>query len=71
MSVENRKEYQVDPSVLTQFPLLVLAYRKSEFQHNGVPADLIEIMDSHTVPPLILQKGSYEIIVKDTTYKLI
>ena len=69
LSVENRKEYHIENSKITQYPLLVLAYRKNEFENNGVPADIIEILEN--IPSLILGKGEYEIIMKDRNYNII
>jgi len=71
LSVGNRKEYHVESSKITQYPILVLAYRKNEFENNGVPSDIIEILDSENIPSLILDKGNYEIIMKDRNYNII
>lgn len=71
LSVGNRKEYQIAKHTITQFPILVLAYRKNEFEHGGVPVDLIEVNDSDDVLSLILDIGTYEIIIKDTKYNII
>ena len=71
LSIENRKEYNIEKSKITQYPLLVLAYRKNEFDNKGVPEDLIEIVENENIPSLILKKGDYEIIVKDSNYNII
>lgn len=71
LSLENRKEYQIEKFKITQFPLLVFAYRKNEFENSGVPVDIIEVIDSDNVPSLILDKGTYEIIIKDRKYNII
>lgn len=65
LSVENRKEYHIEKSKITKYPLLVLAYRKNEFENNGVPADIIEVFENEKIPSFILEKGNYEIIMKD------
>ncbi|MDR0795405.1 MAG: hypothetical protein LBE79_05020 [Tannerella sp.] len=71
LSVGNRKEYHLESSKVTQYPLLVLAYRKNEFDNNGVPADIVEILENENIPSLILDKGSYEIIMKDRNYNIV
>jgi hypothetical protein len=71
LSVGNRKEYHIEKSKITQSPLLVLAYRKNEFENNGVPADIIEVFENDNAPSLILDKGNYEIIMKDKNYNII
>ena len=71
LSVGNRKEYHLEKSKITQYPLLVLAYRKNEFENNGVPADIIEVFENENIPSLILDKGDYEIIMKDRDYNII
>ncbi|WP_312553950.1 hypothetical protein [Empedobacter brevis] len=67
----NRKEYYPERSEMVQYPLLVMAYRNNEFENKGVPADMIEIIEKEAVPPLILGKGDFEIVIKDSTYKVI
>ena len=52
-------------------PVLVLAYRKGEFDQNGVPADVIEIVDSKQDADLVLKNGTYEIVIKDQNYKVV
>jgi hypothetical protein len=71
LSIENRNEYQIEKSKLTHLPLLVFAYRKNEFENNGVPVDIVEVIERENVPPLILEKGNYEIIIKDSKYSII
>ncbi len=67
----NRKEYYPERPVTAKYPLLVQAYRKNEFENKGIPADMIEILEKKSVSPLILGKGDFEIILKDSTYKVI
>jgi len=71
LSVGNRQEYRIENSKITQYPLLVLAYRENEFENNGVPADIIEILEKENTPSLILGKGNYDIIMKDRNYNII
>lgn len=66
-----RKTYTVPKSKITEYPVLVLAYRKNEYEQNGVPADIIEILNKETNTNLILDKGIYKIIIKDKNYKII
>lgn len=70
-SVRNRKEIQIAKLAITEFPVLVFAYRKNEFQNSGVPVDLIELNDSNNFSSLILDKGIFEIIIKDKKYNII
>ncbi|PZQ87953.1 MAG: hypothetical protein DI548_05320, partial [Flavobacterium johnsoniae] len=63
--------YTVPKSKITEYPVLVLAYRKNEYEKNGVPADIIEILNKETKTNLILDKGIYKIIIKDKNYKII
>ena len=71
LSIGNRKEYHIENFKITQYPLLVLAYRKDEFANNGVPVDIVEILENENIPSLILGNGSYEIIMKGKNYNII
>lgn len=66
-----RKMYEIPKSKIKEYPVLILAYRSNEFEQNGVPADIIEITDTGKTGNLILDKGKYNIIVKDHNYKII
>lgn len=66
-----RKNYSIPKSKILEYPILVLAYRKKEFEQNGVPADVIEIRNEEDKTNLILEKANYEIIVKNKEYKII
>lgn len=66
-----RKTYTIPKSKITEYPVLVLAYRKNEYDKNGVPADVIEIVNKETKTNLVLDKGIYKIIIKDKNYKII
>ncbi|QIY92491.1 hypothetical protein [Chryseobacterium gallinarum] len=68
---ENRKFVEIPASAVTQYPALVLAYRKGEFEKKGIPADILELKDSKDSHFLILNKGKYEMIIKDRNYKVI
>ena len=71
LSVGDRKEYHIEISKITQYPLLVFAYRKNEFENNGVPSDIIEVFENKKTPPLLLSKGVFEIIIKDREYNIV
>lgn len=71
MLTENRKFYEVPPSEISQYPVLVLAYRKGEFEQKGIPADIIELQNAEDSHFLILDKGNYNIIIKDREYKVV
>lgn len=64
-----RKTYKIPKGKITEFPVIVLAYNKGEFEKNGIPADVIEISDEKEISELVLAKGTYTIIIKDKTYK--
>jgi hypothetical protein len=67
---ENRKLYEVPKSKIKSYPSLIFAYRKGEFDNNGVPADMIELQSDKDSGYLILDKGGYDIIVKDKSYNV-
>jgi hypothetical protein len=66
-----RKSYKIPKSKITAYPVLVFAYRINEFEQNGIPADIIEILNENQFGNLILEKGIYKIIVKDKNYKIV
>lgn len=66
-----RKECTIPKSKISEYPILALAYRKNEFEQNGIPADLIEILNAESYTSLILNKGIYKIIIMDKNYKII
>ncbi|WNI38834.1 hypothetical protein [Chryseobacterium sp. SG20098] len=68
---KNRKFYKIPASKVSIYPALVLAYRKGEFEKQGIPADIIELKTSNDSRFLILDKGNYEIVIKDKEYKVI
>lgn len=71
MLSENRKFYKIPDSKVSSYPVLVFAYRKGEFEKEGIPADIIELKTSNDSRFLILNKGNYEIVIKDKEYKVI
>ncbi|WP_426479816.1 hypothetical protein ACP3T3_10515 [Chryseobacterium sp. CBSDS_008] len=71
MLKENRKLYKIPASKVSIYPVLVLAYRKGEFDQKGIPADIIELNTSKDNRFLILDKGNYDIVIKNKDYKVI
>ncbi len=71
MLKENRKFYKIPDSKISAYPVLVLAYRKGELEKEGIPADIIELNTSKDSRFLVLDKGNYDIVIKDKEYKLI
>jgi hypothetical protein len=70
-SAGNRKSVQIEQQIKTQYPLLILAYRNNEFDKNGIPADVIEIIENKEIPSLVLDSGEYEIVLKDSNYDVV
>jgi hypothetical protein len=66
-----RKTYKIPSSKITEYPVLIFAYRINELEQNGIPADIIEITNKSQTGNLILDKGIYKIIVKDKNYKIV
>lgn len=66
-----RKTYNISKSKISEYPTLVFAYRKDEYEQNGIPTDLIEIINEQDKTNLILEKGIYKIIIKNKEYKII
>ena len=66
-----RKAYSISKSKILEYPILVFAYRKNEYEQNGIPADLIEIINEQDKTNLILEKGIYKIIIKNNEYEIV
>lgn len=71
MLTGSRKLYKIPSSEIPVYPVLVLAYRKGEFEQKGIPADIIELNTSKDDRFLILNKGNYDIVIKNKEYKVI
>lgn len=71
LKLEGRKIFHIPTNTISEFPVLVLAYRKNEFEQSGIPADVTEISNKNQTSDLILDKGDYRILVKDKNYKII
>jgi len=67
-----KKVYVIPHSKIKKHrPLLILAYRNDEFENNGIPADIIEIIDNKIPRELYLRNGIYTIVMKDESYNII
>jgi hypothetical protein len=66
-----RKTFHIPANAITEYPVLVMAYRNNEFEQEGIPADVTEITNKDQKVDLILDKGNYRIIVKNKDYKII
>lgn len=66
--IQGKQKYTIPGNKIPQTPVLILAYRKGEFENNGVPADIIEITNENLDHNLFLSKGNYEIVIKDKDY---
>jgi hypothetical protein len=66
-----RKTFHIPTNSISEYPVLVMAYRNNEFEQEGVPADIIEITNKDQKVDLVLDKGNYRIIVKNRNYKII
>ncbi|MBP1617919.1 MAG: hypothetical protein H6Q14_1746 [Bacteroidetes bacterium] len=63
-----RRIYKIPNTEITEYPALILAYRKSEFEQKGIPADIVELTDENKTGRLLLDKGDYELIIKNKFY---
>lgn len=70
--LKGKEKYTIPRSKVENYePLLILAYRRNEYESNGIPADIIEIFDNKTLNELYLKKGLYSIVIKDKSYNMI
>lgn len=67
---KTRKFYEIPKSKIKNYPSLIFAYRKGEFENKGVPADIIELQSVKDSSYFILDKGNYDIVVKDRAYNI-
>ncbi|KFF06193.1 hypothetical protein [Flavobacterium reichenbachii] len=65
-----RKAYSIPSSKIKEFPALVTAYRINEFEKNGIPADIVEILNADQNGKLLLNNGRYKIVIKNKEYKV-
>lgn len=64
------KFYEVPILKIKNYPSLIFAYRNGEFENNGIPVDIIELQSVKDSRYLVLDKGDYDIVVKDKTYNI-
>nr|WP_317632651.1 hypothetical protein [uncultured Flavobacterium sp.] len=70
--LKEKKSYTIPSHIIkNNSPILVLAYRNTEFENDGIPADIIEIIDSKSPETLYLSDGIYTIVIKDKNYNII
>lgn len=68
---KERKKYSIPKSKIKEYPVLALAYKDNEYEHEGIPVDIVEIKNANQIPNLIVQNGNYQIIIKDKNYKIV
>lgn len=66
-----RKTFHIPTSSISEYPVMVMAYRNNEFEQEGIPADVTEVTNKYQKVDLVLDKGNYRIIVKNRNYKII
>ena len=66
-----RKAFHIPSNSISEYPVLVMAYRNNEFEQEGIPADITEITNKEQTVDLVLDKGNYRIIVKNRDYKIV
>ena len=66
-----RKVFHISTNSIVEYPVLVMAYRNNEMEQGGIPADVTEISNKDEKVDLILDKGNYQIIVKNKDYKIV
>nr|WP_314896812.1 hypothetical protein [uncultured Flavobacterium sp.] len=66
-----RIAFNIATGSISEYPVLVMAYRNNEFEQEGIPADIAEITSKNQTVDLVLDKGNYRIIVKNRDYKII
>jgi len=49
----------------------VLVYRIKEFEKDGIPSDILEITTIQSPNNLYLEKGIYDIVIKNKEAKLV
>ena len=68
---KERKTVKIEKNKIKEYPALVLAYRINEYEKKGIPADIIELLDASAKSNLILEKGEYRILIKNSDYKIV
>lgn len=65
-----RSYYKVPEEKIAEYPALVMAYNKGQYEKNGIPCDIIEVLNADQQPYLVLKKGAYTVVVKDKSYRV-
>lgn len=69
---KDKEKFTVPQSKINKHhELLILAYRKDEYENDGIPTDIIEVIDQKKNTDLYLEKGRYTIVLKDRNYEVI
>jgi hypothetical protein len=68
---DGKLKVTIDEKYQKKHPLLALAYRDSESSQNGIPADIVEILEENSPNYFYLKPGKYEIVIKDKFYGII
>lgn len=65
------KEKYIIPTkkIKNNYPILALAYRNKEAENDGIPVDIIEIINHKSPKELYLASGTYTIILKNANYE--
>lgn len=66
-----RKLFHIPTSSISEYPVMVMAYRNNEFEQEGIPADITEVTNKDQKVDLVLDEGNYRIIIKNRDYKII
>jgi hypothetical protein len=70
--LKGKKRYTIpSDKINNNYPILVLAYRNKEFENDGIPVDIIEILDNKSLKQLYLKDGKYTVVLKDKNYNII
>ncbi|NHN26571.1 hypothetical protein FIA58_012865 [Flavobacterium jejuense] len=68
---KERKKYTIPKSKINQYPALVLAFKYNEYEHQGIPVDVVEILNKEEIPKLMLPAGKYQILIKNKMYEIV
>lgn len=70
--LKGKEKYMIPSNkIKNNYPILALAYRNKEYENNGIPVDIIEIINNKSPKELYLPKGIYSIIIKNKNYETI
>ncbi|WP_264554473.1 hypothetical protein [Flavobacterium sp. N1861] len=65
------KKYSIPKSKIKEYPVLALAYKDNEYEHEGIPVDIVEILNKEEIPKLMLPAGKYQILIKNKMYEIV